>query len=70
MTIPQARIVSKGGQLFAPPPVPREPRTRPSVGVVTHLRNALVVAVGLWPLTAVVLLTFTLLLFAGRWASP
>lgn len=64
--IPQARIVRKGGLVFAPPPRPREP---PSA-FVEQLRSALAVAVGLWPLTAVLLLAVGLLYLAGHAGAP
>ena len=53
-SLPQARVVRKGGQLFAPPPAPKS--QEPTVmGEAMH--NALAVIFGLWPITAVVLLT-------------
>jgi len=62
--IPQARVVRKAGQLVAPPRAPRtEPEER-SIG--SHLRNAYSIAMGLWPLTAVVLLMIGLLIMAGN----
>jgi hypothetical protein len=65
MDIPQARIVRKGAQQFTPPPVlPRSP------GAIAHLRAAATVAVGLWPLTAVVGLMLALLYAASVWSSP
>jgi hypothetical protein len=62
-TLPQARVVRKAGQLVAPPPAP--PDLEPS-WLGDHLRTALAYAVGLWPLTAVVLLVFGFLLLAGH----
>jgi len=64
--IPQARIVRKGGFVFAPPPRPAEP---PGV-VMEQLRTALAVALGLWPLTAVLLLAIGLLYLAGHSGAP
>jgi len=66
-SLPQARLVRKGGQQFAPPPAPRvhEPSAlRESV------TNAFAVAVGLWPLTAIVLLCTGLLIMAGNNGAP
>jgi hypothetical protein len=62
--IPQARVVRKGGQLMAVPPAPREDSV---VGL--YVRNALAIAFGLWPLTAVMLLMAGLLIMAGHAAS-
>ena len=66
-SIPQARVVRKGGQLFTPPPAP--PSHETSV-LGEHLRNALAVAVGMWPLTGVVLLMIGLLWMAGMSGAP
>ena len=66
MSIPQARIVRKGGFVFTPPPRPPEP---PGV-VMEQLRSALGVLVGLWPLTAVLLLAIGLLYLAGHAGAP
>ena len=62
-SIPQARVVRKGGQLYAPPPAPRNPE--PSA-LREHARTALAVMFGLWPLTGVVLLALGLLVMAGN----
>jgi hypothetical protein len=64
--IPQARIVRKGGQLIAPPPAPR----RPPGMLQQQARIVLSVAIGLWPLTAVLLLMMGLLIFAGNYGAP
>lgn len=64
-SIPQARIVRKGNQAFAPPPAP------PSESALReHLHGALSVALGLWPLTAIVLLATGLLIMAGNNGAP
>jgi nitrate reductase NapE component len=49
---------------MTPPPAPR--RTEPT----QHLRTVLVYALGLWPLTAVVLLACGLLIMAGNSGAP
>ena len=67
-SIPQARLVRKGGQQFAPPRAPRTPR-EPSA-VESQLRTALAVAIGLWPLTGVLLLALGLLWMAGTAGAP
>lgn len=67
-SIPQARVVRKAGQVMAvPPPLPRsdDDDDGPST-----LRTALAYAIGLWPLTCVVLLVFAFLILAGNAASP
>ncbi|HEU0032349.1 MAG TPA: hypothetical protein VFQ53_17075 [Kofleriaceae bacterium] len=61
--IPQARLVKQAGQLFAPPPAPK---TQPPSQIGQHLKNALNVALGLWPLTGVMLLMLGLLIMAGN----
>ena len=66
-SIPQARVVRKGGQSFAPPALPK---TREPSVVRDHMYAALNVLVGLWPLTAVVLLCTGLLIMAGNYAGP
>lgn len=55
--LPQARVVRKGGQLMAPPPEPQQPSKLVAAG-----RSFLEHAIGMWPLTGVLLLTFGLLL--------
>jgi hypothetical protein len=66
-SIPQARVVRKAGQLMAPPPAPRCDDA-PSLAEI--LRTAVVYAIGLWPLTAVVLLLCGLLVMAGNNGAP
>ena len=57
--IPQARVVRKAGQLVAPPRAPRdEPGESP-------LRSALNFAIGMWPLTAIMLLIIGFIAMAG-----
>ena len=63
--IPQARVVRKGAHVFAPPP----PTTEPSA-LGLHARNVLAVALGLWPLTCVVLLAAGLMIMAGNNGGP
>jgi nitrate reductase NapE component len=67
-SIPQARVVRKGGQEFAPP---RAPRTRPQPSPLKEqLRTVAAVAVGMWPLTAVMLLAMGFLIMAAHGGSP
>jgi hypothetical protein len=66
-SIPQARLVRKGGQQFAPPPVPKTPEQS---AVREHVMDALHMMVGLWPLTAIVLLCTGLLIMAGNNGAP
>jgi hypothetical protein len=66
-SIPQARVVRKGGHEFAPPPAPR---TSPSPALREQARAMLAVAVGLWPLTGVVLLALGLLFMVGMSGAP
>ena len=64
--IPQARIVRNAGRLVAPPPAPR----RPPSFLAEQARLVLHVALGLWPLTGVLLLMLLLLYFAGNSGAP
>lgn len=66
-SIPQARVVRKAGRLVAPPPAPR---SRDHASLSDVARTALLYAVGLWPLTAVVLLLCGLLIMAGNNGAP
>ena len=68
MQLPQARIVKQGGQLFAPPP-PLAPARRPGA-VKAQFREAAELALGLWPLFAVMLLMLGLLISAANWTAP
>lgn len=65
-SLPQARVVRAGGHLVTPPPAPPAPRSK----LNEKLREALAVALGLWPLTGVMLLAFGLLALAGLYSSP
>ena len=67
-SLPQARVVRKGGQQFAPPPAPRMPREPGAFQ--DQLRTALAFAIGMWPLTAVMLLATGFLIMVGYSASP
>lgn len=64
--IPQARVVRSAGQLVTPPPEPR----RPPGPLLEQARTVLAVAIGLWPLTGVLLLMLGLLYFAGNYGAP
>ena len=69
MQLPQARIVKHGGQLFAPPPRPRAPARRRRPGQLKEqMRDALALAIGMWPLTAAMLLMLGLLVSAANWS--
>ncbi len=64
--LPQARVVRSHGLAFAPPPAPpREPGI-----VMQQLRTAVGVALGLWPLTAAMLLMIGLFTLAGSYGNP
>lgn len=66
-SLPQARVVRQGGQQFAPPPAPRV--QEPSA-LRDGIHQALAVLFGLWPLTAIVLLTTGMLILAGHSGAP
>jgi hypothetical protein len=68
-SIPQARVVRSAGVLIAPPPPPRAPRP-PRPPFKEQVQTALGVAVGLWPLTAVVLLVVGLLYMGTMMNAP
>jgi hypothetical protein len=63
--LPQAHVFRKAGRLVASP---RAHRGAASIG--DHLRTVLIYAVGLWPLTCVVLLMCGLLIVAGNSGAP
>jgi len=67
-SIPQARVVRKGAQQFAPPPAPRT-RREPSA-LRSQLRDIAGIAIGMWPLTGVLALAFGLLYMAGMNGAP
>jgi hypothetical protein len=66
-SIPQARVVRKGAQQFAPPRAPRI--QEPSV-LRDGARDALMLAFGLWPITALVLLCTGFIIIAGHHGAP
>lgn len=68
MGVPQAIVVSHAGRHFTPPRPQREDFERGFVA--RQLRDLLAVAIGLWPLTSVVLLALGLLWMAGMGSSP
>lgn len=66
-SLPQARLVRKGSHQFAPPPAPRSIEPSP---MREHARAMLSVALGLWPLTCVVLLALGLMCMVGYSGAP
>jgi hypothetical protein len=62
--LPQVRVFRQAGQLMAPPRLPH------SASLGDHLHTALGVALGLWPLTWVVLLMCGLLVLAANAGAP
>jgi hypothetical protein len=66
-SLPQARVVRKGGQHFAPPPAPQTYEQR---AFRDNVHNALALMIGLWPITAIVLLCTGLLIMAGNNGAP
>ena len=65
MSIPQARVVKKAGQLVTAPPAPRDQGDEPSA-----MRTFLAYAIGMWPLTGVVMLMLGLLYLSAINGSP
>ena len=69
--VPVAKVFREAGRLARPVPVPFAVRARGVLGPVGHgVRVALNAAIGMWPLTAVMLMAALLLILAGRAASP
>jgi hypothetical protein len=69
--LPQARVVSKRGTAPAPPPVPwRERVAAFEDGLGPRARGALAAFIGLWPITAVVLLMLGLTWLSAMQGSP
>jgi hypothetical protein len=66
-SLPQARVVRKGGQQFAPPPAPKV--EEPSA-LRDGVYNTLGILIGLWPITAIVLLCTGFLIMAGHNGAP
>lgn len=64
--LPQARVVRSHGLAFAPPPAP----PRPPGMMMEQLRSVLAVAIGLWPLTAAMMLMVGLFILAAKYSSP
>jgi hypothetical protein len=64
--IPQARVVRHAGELMTPPPAPRPDPA--GAGGLQH--PVLVYAIGLWPLTCVVLLVAGLLVLTANLGAP
>ena len=64
-SLPQARVVRAGGQLVTPPPRPPEPPG----ALQRAVRSVLEVVLGLWPLTAALLLGLGFMILAARNAS-
>ena len=62
-SIPQARVVRKAGQLMAPPPVPRDDE---GTALSQAVRAGVNYAIGLWPLTCVILLMIGLLILTAN----
>jgi hypothetical protein len=62
--IPQARVVKKAGRVITGAPAPKdEPTSNTFTGV---MRDMFSIAMGMWPLTACVLLILGLLVMAGN----
>jgi hypothetical protein len=69
--IPQARVVRSAGQLVTPPRAPRSPRAPQSPSrFQENARIVLTYAVGLWPLTGVLILAIGLMWAAAMSGSP
>lgn len=62
--IPQARVVKKAGRIITGAPAPKDEPASGSIG--NTLRDMFAIAMGMWPLTACVLLILGLLVMAGN----
>ena len=69
MHLPQARIVKHGGQVYAPPPAPPVSRRRPGQ-TKEQMHEALALAVGMWPLFAVMMLIVGMFILATYRGAP
>ena len=65
-SLPQVRVVRAGGQVITPPPRPPEPPGAIRQG----LRSVLEVMIGMWPLTATMLLAMAFLYLSALFGSP
>jgi hypothetical protein len=69
--LPQARVVRKGGIAVAPPPIPLRDRfASVEENMGPRLRGFVTAVVGLWPITAVVMLAFGLMWVSMLQSSP
>lgn len=69
--LPQARVVRKGGIAVAPPPIPLRDRfAAMEDNLGPRVRGFVAAVIGLWPVTAVVLLAFGLMWIAMLQSSP
>ncbi len=65
MSLPKARVVRQAGVVVVPPPVPWQQRmAEAEAGLGTRSRAVLGAVIGLWPVTAVVMLAGGLMLAA------
>lgn len=70
-SVPVARVVREAGRAARPLPVPFAVRARVVLGPVGRgARQVVGVALGMWPLTAVILMGALFLIMAGNGASP
>jgi hypothetical protein len=67
--LPQARIVRKGGQLYAPPPQPSVSTRRPGQ-LKEQLHEALSLAIGVWPVFAAMLLILGMCILGNNMSAP
>lgn len=65
-SIPQVRVVRKGGRQFTPPP---RPRTYAQSVWQAQVHDALAFLIGMWPLLAALLFALGLLI-AGNAGTP
>jgi hypothetical protein len=69
--LPQARVVRKGGIAVAPPPIPFRDRVAAiEENMGPRVRGFVAAVVGLWPVTAVLLLSFGLMCIAMLQNAP
>ena len=70
-SLPQARIVRKGGVEVAPPRVPMRERLRDAEASLSPGARSFIAAIfGLWPVTAVVLLALGLCYLTSMSSAP
>jgi hypothetical protein len=70
MHLPQARIVRQGGQVYAPPPPPPPVSRRRPGELKEQMRDGFAFVVGVWPVFAMMLAIFAMLILGNNMSAP